>query len=533
MSKLTDQQAQALLKDRIWRLSHLYKIKTKDKKLQIIKPNKAQMEYLANETNRDIILKARQLGFSTLKLIEQLDFTISNRNVNTAIVAHKKEKVQVLFEIIRLAYENLPDLLRPRSSYDNRNELYFPELNSKIYVATDTRGETVHNLHVSELAYVERAEEKMLGILESVPRDGIISFESTANGMSGYFYNTWEDKDSEFVKHFYNWTLDLDYSEPTSKTIEQLMEEYRPLQVRYGLIPNISERLKLTKEQLNWYIAKVRRHRERVMQEYPSTPTEAFVASGRNVFNMADLQKHETKFPIDRKYQDLLIWEQPLQGFMYSIGCDPAEGVGEDNSVISVWNAYTGEQAAEMATNRVAPDDLAGFLLDIGTYYNKALLVIETNNHGITVMDRIKRKYANIYRREVYDKVSNEYTSRLGWVTGLLTKPRLVNDIEEAFRNEDMMIRSEDLLKECKTFVKTDEENKKGYGAEGTNHDDRVIAAGLALQGIKQLPKMKKPKTVAQQKLDEFIEKKRLQTLFPQNPVIHSHQQRRYKIRGI
>lgn len=529
---MTEEEAKTKLSDRVWRLSHLYKIKTKNKRLVTLKPNAAQLAYLANETNRDIILKARQLGFSTLKLIELLDYAITTKNANCAVIAHKKDTVQTLFEIVRLAYDNLPAPLKPRASYDNRNELFFPDLNSKIYVSVDTRGETVHNLHVSELAFIESAEERMLGILESVPRDGIISFESTANGMTGYFYDVWEDSKSEFKKHFFNWTLDLDYSESTTLTMDQLASEYRPLQLQYGLMPDIHTKLSLTVGQFAWYIAKVRRHKQKVMQEYPSSPLEAFIASGRNVFNFVDLQKHTPMPPIDRKYSELMIWEQPIPGFMYTIGCDPSEGVGEDNAVIQVLNAYTGVQAAEMAVSNVPPDVLGGYLIDIAKYYNNAFIVLEINNHGVSVMDQIKRKYLNVYRREVFDKISNTYKEALGWKTTITTKPLLVDALEEAVRNLDVRISSIDCLKELKTFVRTDDEGRKGFGAEGSNKDDRVIALGLALQGVRHLPKMKRPMSLAQKKLDEYIAKKTLDTRFNEQTAVTSRNRPRYRVRN-
>lgn len=530
---LTEEQAKEKLGDKVWRLSNLYKIKTKNRRLEVLKPNYAQLEYLSTESNRDIILKARQLGFSTLKLIEQLDYTIFNKNVSSAVLAHTRDKVQVLFEIVKLAYEHLHPFIKPQVSYDNRNELYFPALNSKIYVATDTRGETVHNLHVSELAYMEKAEDKMLGILESVPKDGIISFESTANGTSGYFYEIYEDRANEFKKHFYPWMIDPEYSEQTFLTLDQLITEYEPLQIKYGLIPEIWSKLSLSKEQMQWYLNKVRRHKDRVMQEYPSNPTEAFVSSGRNVFSFADLQKHEVKNPIDRKYQDLLIWERPMPSFRYVIGCDPSEGIGEDNAVIQVLNAYTGEQAAELSTPRVPPDELAGYLIDIGKYYNNALIVLEINNHGFSVRDKIKTKYLNLYRREVYDKLSQRLTEAIGWKTTQVTKPLLVDSLEEAVRNMDIKIHSEDTIKEMKTFVRTEEEGKRGFGAEGNNKDDRVMAIGLALQGIRHLPKMQAPKTIAQKQLEEFIVKKQLERDFPAYKDMNRREKEKYRIRGV
>lgn len=536
MSNQVSQEFLNKLKDPVWRLNHLYKIKTKDKKLQIFKQNKAQQHYLQNKSNKDCILKARQLGFSTEKLIEQVDYAITNRNVNCAIIAHEREKVTKLFEIVKRAYDYLPQEvegipIKPKASYDNRNELYFPELDSKIFVAMDTRSETVHNLHVSEAAFIPQAEERMTGILESVPEDGVISIETTANGMTGWFYDLWEERNSEFKKHFYPWFWDEEYQKLTDVSLEDLLEEYRGLTVRFGLIPDLYERFNLTKEQLNWYIQKVYRQKALIVQEYPSSDLEAFISSGRNVFHISDLQKHQSQEPIERKWQDLLIWEKPLPGQAYVIGCDPSEGIGQDNAVIEVLNAYTGEQVAEFATNNCPPDILGGYLIDIGNYYNKAFIVLEINNHGLVVLNKIKNKYYNIYRREVFDKVSKNYTQALGWKTTGVTKPLLVQDLEEAIRIEDIRINSNELLKECKTFVRSDESGKQGYGAEGSAKDDRVIAIGLAFQGIKHLPAMKAPKTEAQRKLEEYIRNQQLvsQGAMPQIP----QKKRNYAIRGI
>jgi len=508
--ELTEKEARTLLEDPSWRKNHLYKIKTKDQKLVTFTCNLPQEDYNANKVHKNIILKARQHGFTTDGLLDMLDRTISTKNTNSAIIAHEQKTVQTLFEIVKRGYENLPEALKPRVSFDNRNELYFPQLDSKIFVALDTRGQTVHNMHISEVAFITNAEEKMTGLLESVPKGGRVTLESTANGMGGYFYDTWVDPNSEFKKHFYNWMWNEEYRDETDKTIEELDSEYAELSVRYGTIKDIRHRFQLDKEQFNFYINKVRRHKEYVMQEYPTTETEAFIASGRNVFHISDLNKHVLLGPIERKFGDVLIWEMPMKGFKYVIGCDVAEGLGGDYSTIEVLNAHTGEQAAEYRSNHIPPDMLGDLLIDIGKMFNNALLVIEVNNHGRSVIDGIKRRYANIYRREVFDKVTNETTYQLGWRTTGTTKPMLVDVLEEAIRHEDIRIRSYEAMKELRVFVQTDEQGRQGFGAEGSAHDDLVIALGLAVQGIRHTPKSKKPKTIAEEKLNKYIKQHNL-----------------------
>jgi hypothetical protein len=147
--KLTKEQIKNIENAR-WRLTHLYKIRTKHGTVEFFNPNKVQEEYLLNETNQDIILKSRQAGISTLKLIQLLDRTMFKANTTSVILAHKKEVVQKLFRIIKFAYDNYPsEYPKPDAKYDNKNELYFAETNSTIYVTTDVRGDTIHNLHIS------------------------------------------------------------------------------------------------------------------------------------------------------------------------------------------------------------------------------------------------------------------------------------------------------------------------------------------------------------------------------------------------
>jgi len=517
------ENTKSTLLNKEWRMNHLYKIKTKEKTLVTFKQNLAQKNFNYNKTKKNLILKARQLGFTTECLIDFFDDVINNPHTTCAIIAHKQDKVVKMFEIVKRAYDNMPEEIdingelyqcKPKSSLENRNEIYFPEFDSKIYVTMDTRSETVNDLHISEAHFIRNAEEMLAGTLESVPKDGNINLESTGNGVAGKFYEEWEDPESEYTKHFYNWLWEEEYQELTTKTLAQLQEEYRILAMRFGTIPDIYEKFDLTKEQFNWYIGKVKRHKQLVVQEYPTTPLEAFLATGRNVFHMNDIQKHPQLPPIERKYGDLLIWEYPLKDFRYVIGVDASEGRGGDNAVISVLNAYTGEQVAEYANNFTPPNKLAQLAIEIGHYYNNAMIVPESNNHGHAVIQVLKPAYWNLYRRETVDKSTGGKTEIIGWNTSGMTKPLLVDNLEEAVREMQIQIHSEDLLKELKIFVQTDEANKQGYGAEGSGKDDRVIAVGLAVQGICDTPRQKKLETQAQTRMREYATKHSLPTNF-------------------
>lgn len=528
-------EIKAKLQDKSWRMNHLYKIKTKDQKLIQFKQNAAQRDW---SNNRHIlwrmILKARQLGFSTEGLIDLLDETITHKNTNSAIIAHERQKVQVLFEIVRRAYENMPQELRPKISFDNRNELYFPDLDSKIFVTLDTRGETIHNLHVSELAFVKNAEEKMAGILASVPKGGRVTFESTANGMSGYFFDEWMNEDSIMGKFFYNWMWNEEYSLETDKTLEELHDIYLPIARRYSLIEDLIEQYNPTPEQMAWYIDEAKKQKDKMRQEFPTTPLEAFISSGTNIFFYEDLTAHQTDVPITTKYAgNFKCWEEPLQGFRYVMGVDTSEGFGGDNSVICILNAHTGEQVGEYVSNTIKPDELAGIVIELGKWYNNAYAVIEYNNSGISTINTLKNKYYNLYRREQYDKTSKKMTDAVGWRTTGTTKPLLVDQLEEAVREQSIFVRSEETIKEMQTFVRTDEPGKQGYGAEGSNKDDRVIAIGLAFQGIRNLPALKPPKNSVQRNLEEYIKAQQTGEAHQRTYVNPHFNRKRGKIRGV
>lgn len=285
---------------------------------------------------------------------------------------------------------------------------------------------------------------------------------------------------------------------------------------------------------MEFYLSRVKRQKDKVQQEYPTTAEEAFISSGRSVFNQVDLVKHPSQKPV-RRSGDLIVFEEPIPGFSYSIGADPAEGTGNDNSAFVVLNANTGKQAAEYANNRIQADEFSTALVKVAKDYNRALIVPEINSPAL--ISHLRREYDNLYRRDVIDKMTLKKTKSLGWRTTAMTKKKLVEELEEAVRTQDVEVCSEESKKEMMTFVRTDVSGTHGYGAEGTNHDDRVIAFGLAVQGMKESPRMKKQETgeeVAKRKLREWIDKKGLEKNFPgAAPGPMTKHRQRYSIRGI
>lgn len=288
------------LADPMWRLcsGQLYNIMVKSSDgaggaVVPFKPNRAQRRLIARLWHRNIILKARQLGFTTLIAIMWLDHALFNADQRCGIVAQDREAAEVIFrDKVKLAYERLPDALREAMplARDSASELLFAHNNSSIRVATSMRSGTIHRLHISEFGkicamYPLKAKEVVTGSLPAVPGDGIAIIESTAEGQDGDFYKMTQramalhqqkavltEKDYRF--HFFPWWQeDLYRIEGNAVVISgKDLEYFEQVEAEMGCT--------LERAQRNWYVATrdadFSGDPEKMWQEYPSTPKEAF-----------------------------------------------------------------------------------------------------------------------------------------------------------------------------------------------------------------------------------------------------------------
>lgn len=305
----TDAQAklQALLADPMWRISNLYKIIVKgdDEESEGLvlqfKPNRAQRRFIARLHHRNIILKARQLGFTTLIAIVWLDHALFNANSRCGIIAHDREAAKVIFrDKVKFAYENLPAELRAAMPLkaDNADELLFAHNNSSVRVATSMRSGTIHRLHISEFGkicarYPDKAREVVTGSFPAVPKNGITVIESTAEGTEGEFHDmtqraiALQEQDKPLTErdwrfHFFPWWDEQQYRmDPAGVVMTDKDDEYfARIEAAMGTV--------IEPEQRAWYVATrdtdFTGNDERMWQEYPSTPKEAFQVSSEGCY---------------------------------------------------------------------------------------------------------------------------------------------------------------------------------------------------------------------------------------------------------
>lgn len=289
------------LKSRKWRLNNLYYITDKAGKRVKFKMTREQLDHYDNEHNRNIILKARQLGFTTLICIVQLDAALFEGK-KCALIAHTLHDAKRLFrEKTQFAYNNLPDMIKQSNPVQllNTDEIVFSKGGS-VTVSTSFRGGTLQRLHVSEFGKIcakfpEKAREIITGALQAVGDNGIATFESTAEGRSGYFYDYCQESQKligktlnklQFKFFFYSWWQNPSYTlEGYNATIipERLREYFSALESLIGVT--------LQQGQKAWYAAKEADLGDDIFREYPSTPDEAFKQAVEGAYYIKQFQK--------------------------------------------------------------------------------------------------------------------------------------------------------------------------------------------------------------------------------------------------
>ena len=285
-----------------WRLNHLYKIVDKEGQVVTFKLNIPQQRFYKTLHHRNIILKARQLGYTTFLQLFMLDRALFNPHTHVGVIAHNDKSVEAIFDKkIMFAFDRLPDDLRERLKPDTSNAKHLKLSNgSDMRVARSLRGDTLQYLHVSEYGitcYEDpiKAKEIRTGALNTVSQNNFVFIESTAKGEKGDFHNKcmvsqrvteqYQNGTAPFTPmdywfHFSPWFEYPDYKlEGYDDQIEiaEADTEYF----------NTKEReldITLSKAQRIWYIKKRQELEEDedeedfqdMKQEYPATPEEAF-----------------------------------------------------------------------------------------------------------------------------------------------------------------------------------------------------------------------------------------------------------------
>ena len=477
------------------------KIRTKAGEVAPLKLNKAQTilqdaieKQMATEGKvRIIILKARQQGLSTM-VGGYLYFKVSQNKAQKALViTHHADSTRALFDMTSRYHQNVPDILKPHTKYSSRKELSFDLLDSSYVIATAGsenagRGETLTCAHLSELAFWPKstADETFNGLVQAVPNtdNTAVFIESTANGMSGLFYDLWQgavDGTNGYYPVFIPWFADDAYREKVPDNFVRTPEE-EELAAEYAL----------DNEQLMFRRRKIAQNGiDLFRQEYPAYPDESFISTGRPVFNPEQLQEClkntrdiedklalETDEWVDNRRGELQTYRKHDAAEIYYIGADVAMGVrGGDFSVAQVLDS----KKRQVATFRAHchPDYFATVLYHLGQYYNEAQICCENNSHGILTVTRLGKDmaYPNLYTQIQHDKVTDKETVTLGFTTTSKSKPLVIDKLRASMRDREIELNDKQTIREMLSYVVTE---TGAMQAEQGLHDDCVMSLALA-----------------------------------------------------
>lgn len=497
---------------------------------QTVLANAVEQDINNRKPVRYIVLKARQIGMSTM--IEALMFTMSvlMERMSGVVVSHRNDSNEHLLKITRTYFSHWWGngiLLNPSSMA--RNQIGWRENESSIKIATaknteSGRGMTIRFIHGSEVAFWPDPESLTTGLNQTVPRAPLTFFflESTANGVGDYFHRTWKaavNGDVEYKPLFFAW-----WQHPN----------YRASRIGYGslvdhvFIPRDDEEKFLlkflalkgldptdVKDRLVWrrqiFATECEGNFEKLHQEYPSTDEEAFVSTGRNVFPIDYLRAtYEPMIPrvgklvstprgiqfVEYPHGPLKLYRSPVANRnwgSYMCAGDPAfGGVAGDYSCAQVFNRNSWEQCATFR-DRIDAASLGEQMVLLGRYYNDAMLAPEaTKGGGATVATIRARGYQNVYIHTKSGNVRGQLDSMYGFSTNSQTKPEVIGNLQKAIfdgsrpealkQQLGIKIHDAKTFEELKGYVKLD--GDKFGNADGTEHDDTVMATAIAITCI-------------------------------------------------
>ena len=476
-----------------------------------------------------LVLKGRQQGFTTVVTAYQLACSILNRNFQGYTLADKSDNSEAIFQNkAKFPYSQLPECMKPTEKFNNRKQLLFEKINSSWAVDTATkdvgRSRTVNFFHGSECAFWQNGIAPVQGALgEAFTKNCIKIYESTANGYNDY-QKMWDS--GSHINCFYEWWKTKEYR------ISFIDQDARDafLHAIYTKKDWIWERLRWLKdekgldaEQLYWYWNKYDKYLDKdlIKQEYPCTPHEAFLLSGKNVFDtaiildrLATLQKPIKTGYFVYDYDGLTIsnikWMNDRDGYIriyqlpnspevteYCIGGDTAgSDSGDDFFTGHVLDARTGNQVAVLK-HQFDSDQYAKQMYCLGKYYKDALIGIEANFDSFPIMELQRLGYPKQYTRTAQDTYTGKTEKRYGFKTTQLTRPTIISKLIEIVREHCETINDKATLEELLTIIR----NEKGrIEAPQGGHDDMMMGLAIAHHVREQVVFYKEPIIVPPQR---------------------------------
>lgn len=482
-----------------------------------------ERQYNCGQPVRVIVLKARQLGISTITTATIFLWAMIFDNFESLILTHENDTTQSLFEKTQSYWENSPFNGLLEAKHSTQRRLVWSN-GSSIRTATAGNrnagvGRTIRALHTSEASRYPEPEELMGALRQALPKvHGTIEIvESTARGIGNWFHDEWMravEGDTSYAPLFFPWYKHYEYSShhvgmargllPTHRP-DQLDEEerrllrlgasYEALEWRRWIIPN----------ELNY-------DEDFFRQEYPATPEEAFLTSGSNVFNLSHVRNafvpvgsilsdgrtvraglgdlhsrsgHEEPEFISAPDGRLTVFRAPSRRVdpeLYEIAVDPTRTVYGDPACVQVLNRASGEQVA-VWHGSVNPNELARVSFLLGRWYHYGQLIVEIGGGGAGVVSLlIEWNYPYLWRHKQQDRIQPKLGDlRVGFSSNYDRKNWAVGALQYALGKGFVTIHDNKTLHQLQNYIQVSQW-EMGNGDPG-GHDDAVMALVLAVYG--------------------------------------------------
>ena len=462
----------------------LFHINTKDRGIIPFTPSVAQKTFWEDDKiGSDIVLKARQLGISTMTVIEFLAYAMFIDGFNGAVISEDRDKTKKLLQKVHLALNMLPEENQIPREHSREDYIIFkapPEgTGSSLYIGTAGtksygRGDTIHAAHCSELGLWPDAEELLNGLEESVPlRDGaILRIESTAYGRGNHFHKLCDramhKRGGRYRFHFFPWWYALDDEYRMELEPE---ENITPTDAENDFIEQTNEHYSfhITDEHLKWRRTKIdQKGEDNFMQEYPEDPESCFLSTGNAVFHgitnllfeaAKRLRYLEPTYERTIRGVKCKIWRAAKAGRTYLLTVDTSEGSKDtsDYDAISVWEADNGElKQCVTGAGRVDSSSLTHAICELSEEYNNALVAVERASTGFSILDKLLEAQEHydfeIYNHSEFDQSSGKRRSIPGWRPTLSAKIAACGRFEEMFKLGECQVKDVEVLDQAMAY---------------------------------------------------------------------------------
>lgn len=459
-----------------------------------------EKHYNRGEPVRLVVLKARQLGISTVTEAIIFNWMFLHPGSQGLVIAHESEAAQGLFEKTQYYWESWPFKAAYSVRHASQKRLMWDELRSGLRIASAKnveapRGRTLHAVHLSEAAFYDEPDLLMVALNQTVPKKHgtFICVESTANGAAGWFYDFWQDAkagQTNYVPLFFPWFRHPEYRARTSLCTQlELSVEERRLHLLGASYENIQWRRDVLPTDF-------RHDEDYFRQEMPATDEEAFIVSGTPVFPLDALgdcyepmqgfrgtmiDDGRPRFEPDPR-GPLTVFKAPPKDCpadLYFVAGDPSQTTYGDPACIQVINRATLEQVA-VWHGHINPVSFAGEMIKLGYWYGGAMLCPEVAGGGqATIAAILERDYPKVWHHRWADKSQGKVSASLGWESSWKRKDWAVGRTIWLIGERAVKIHDEKTYAQLRGFVTHD----GGYqgNVDKRLHDDAVMSLVIAL----------------------------------------------------